>query len=59
MAISARACRSTDEFLAASQGIMHYFGAEPDQALLERFAPLLPVERMHASAPKPWSPEIF
>ena len=58
MAIAARPC-STDELLAACRGIMHSFGAEADQAMLERFAPLLPVKRVHASAPKPWCPEIF
>ena len=49
MAISARPCASTDELRAALGGIFHYFGDSPDDESLERFAQLLPTERMHAA----------
>lgn len=49
MAIAARPCRGEAELAAALRPIMHYVGAEPDAATLERFVPLLPCERMHAA----------
>ncbi len=49
MAISARPCTSADELRAALGGIFHYFGDRPDDESLERFAQLLPAERMHAA----------
>ena len=46
--LTVRPARDLDEFTAAMGGIWHYFGAEADAETAERFARLLPVERMHA-----------
>jgi predicted acetyltransferase len=46
--IEVRPCADTDELRRAFV-IWHYFGSEPTPEDVERFAPLLPPERMHAA----------
>ncbi len=48
MAYRVRPVRDLDEFRAALGGIAHYFGWAPSDEDAERFATLLPLERMHA-----------
>jgi len=49
MAYRVRPCRSLDEFGTALGAIGHYFGWVPKEDEVERFAKLLPVDRMHAA----------
>ena len=49
MAYRVRPCRSLDELGAALGAIGHYFGWVPGEDEVERFAKVLPVERMHAA----------
>jgi predicted acetyltransferase len=49
MAYRVRACRSLDELSGALSAIGHYFGWVPTEDEVERFAKVLPVERMHAA----------
>ena len=48
MAFRVRAVRDVEEYRAAVGAIGHYFGWEPSEEDAERFAALLPHERMHA-----------
>ena len=48
MAFRVRPTRDLSEFVRAVGAIEHYFGGE-EAAEIERFARLLPVERMHAA----------
>jgi predicted acetyltransferase len=47
--ITARACRTPDEMLAAAGAISHYFGFRPDAVWLERWLTFFELERMHAA----------
>lgn len=49
MAYRVRLCRSPDDLGRALGAIGHYFGWVPDPEDVERFAKLLPAERMHAA----------
>jgi predicted acetyltransferase len=49
MAYRVRACRSLEEWGRAVGSIGHYFGWVPTEEQIERFARLLPPERMHAA----------
>jgi predicted acetyltransferase len=49
MAIDVRACTSRDELKLAISPIWHFFGATPTDDRLERFAAVLPPERMLAA----------
>jgi predicted acetyltransferase len=44
-----RPAADVDEYGRAIYGIGQYFGAAPDEERLERFAKVLPIERMHAA----------
>ena len=44
-----RPTKDLEEFTAAIGAISHYFGGGPDEERAERFARLLPLERMHAA----------
>ena len=48
MAFRVRVVRDVEEYRAAVGAIGHYFGWEPSEEDAERFAALLPHERMHA-----------
>ena len=49
MAYRIRPCRSLDELGQAAGAIGHYFGWVPTGEEVERFAQVLPLERMHAA----------
>ncbi len=49
MAYRVRPCRSLDELGQAAGAIGHYFGWVPTGEEVERFAKVLPLERMHAA----------
>ena len=49
MAWDVRPTKDLPEFKAAVGAISHYFGGGPDDERVERFARLLPIERMHAA----------
>jgi predicted acetyltransferase len=49
MAIRVRVCRDLAEFRAALKVIGHYSGWEPTEEEAERFAELLPIDRLHAT----------
>jgi predicted acetyltransferase len=49
MAFEVRPCGDLAEFSEATMAIGQYFGNEPDPEKVERFARLLPIERMHAA----------
>ena len=48
MAFKVRPCRDLEEFGQAVFAIGQYFGMEPTEERMERFAKNLPIERMHA-----------
>ena len=48
MAFKVRPCRDLEEFGQAVFAIGQYFGMEPNEERMERFAKNLPIERMHA-----------
>ena len=48
MAFKVRPCRDLEEFGQAVFAIGQYFGLEPTEERMERFAKNLPIERMHA-----------
>ena len=48
MAIEVRTC-APDEVGRALDGIWHYFGGRASEEDVERFAPILPPERVHAA----------
>ena len=49
MAWDVRPTKDLEEFKAAVGAISHYFGGGPDDERAERFAKVLPLERMHAA----------
>jgi predicted acetyltransferase len=49
MSFDVRPCADLDEFLRATSTVGQYFGHEPSLERAERFARMLPFERMHAS----------
>src|SRR5512133_1260709 len=49
MSVDVRPCADLDEFLRATMAIGQYFGHEPNLERTERFARILPFERMHAA----------
>ncbi len=49
MAWDVRPTKDLNEFKAAVGAISHYFGGGPDDERAERFAKVLPLERMHAA----------
>ena len=49
MAWDVRPTKDLKEFKAAVGAISHYFGGGPDDERAERFARVLPLERMHAA----------
>lgn len=49
MTLDVRSVRDRDEFARAVNGIGQYFSPPPGEEMLERFAQLLPNERMHAA----------
>jgi predicted acetyltransferase len=49
MSFDVRPCGDLDEFMHATNAIGQYFGGEPDAERTERFARILPLERMHAA----------
>jgi predicted acetyltransferase len=49
MAWNVRPTKDLEEFKAAVGAISHYFGGGPDDERAERFAKVLPLERMHAA----------
>jgi predicted acetyltransferase len=49
MAWDVRPTKDLEEFKAAVGAISHYFGGGPDDDRAERFAKVLPLERMHAA----------
>jgi predicted acetyltransferase len=49
MALRVRPTRDLAEYGRALGAIEHYFGGGEEEAEVERFTPLLPVERMHAA----------
>ena len=49
MAWDVRPTKDLEEFKAAVGAISHYFGGGPDDERAERFARVLPLERMHAA----------
>ena len=49
MGFEVRQCADLDEFSDATMAIGQYFGHEPSRERTERFARILPIERMHAA----------
>jgi predicted acetyltransferase len=49
MSFDVRPCADLSEYDRAFMSIGHYFGREPDPERAERFARLLPLDRMHAA----------
>jgi predicted acetyltransferase len=49
MSFHVRPCADLDEFLRATSTVGQYFGHEPSLERTERFARMLPFERMHAA----------
>jgi predicted acetyltransferase len=49
VAIDVRPCADLGDFEEAFLAIGQYFGAEPDQARMERFSQTMPLERMYAA----------
>jgi predicted N-acetyltransferase YhbS len=49
MSFDVRPCADLDEFLRATMAVGQYFGHEPNLERTERFARMLPFERMHAA----------
>jgi predicted acetyltransferase len=49
MSFEVRPCGDLDEFNSATLAIGQYFGQEPNPERAERFARILPIERMHAA----------
>jgi predicted acetyltransferase len=49
MSFDVRRCGDLDEYMRATSVIGQYFGNEPDQGRTERFARVLPAERVHAA----------
>ena len=49
MSFDVRPCGDLDDYMHATNAIGQYFGNEPDAERTERFARILPLDRMHAA----------